>query len=169
MTMRDLSSISDIREARHVSRDCPYCHGEGLATIYHADYDGWKPFVEVPGPNGTTFRRLTRTTAYCHCCAGQWIAETHRRESTEIFNRMNIMDEIINKYKRGLTLWFPEDPTAAYADDSEIPDWKSFREQLAAKPVVKTLPKPEPDGSRTEAYREMGLPGPNRREEPPAC
>jgi hypothetical protein len=58
-----------------------------------------------------------------------------------------------------LKRWSPVDPRFADVDEMEPPDWKAFRRELAAigRNGVLRIVRPEYEGSRAQARREMGI------------
>lgn len=156
--MLDISGLPDVAAAQAASRDCPYCSGFGLATVYRAGYDG-RTVEDDCDVNGKPFRRLMVTTDYCVCAAGRWIMANHQTESREIFARMNDLWDLLD-YGKG-SCWSPNDPTLALAkfDPSDVPDWKAFRRLIASGPVTK---------SAREALREPAPAVPSWKSLPPA-
>lgn len=156
--MLDLEGIADIYAAREASRGCEYCSAEGLATIFHEDYDGTCPYVTEPDPRGYPRRRLTRTVAYCVCTVGRWVMFEHQKHSKDLFARINDLHHIIDSRRSGC-LWSTVDPNARERPDSP----KSARDlispgtlaALAAQSIIRV--RPIDPGDQDLARREMGI------------
>ncbi len=60
----------DRSEVERVSRDCPFCEGNGMVTVYHPT------FTDDPVGQAADGRRYpTAIAAHCRCDAGNWIRE----------------------------------------------------------------------------------------------
>jgi hypothetical protein len=153
--MLDVESLSGIIAAREASRTCEYCCGEGIATIYHIDYDGTCPYVIEHDERGQERKRITRTVAYCVCAAGRWIMFEHQTNSKDVFAKISDLHTIIGWEKSGC-LWSPKDRSIVDANSPKT--WKEFRERIANGPsVIKQIPRPRYEGNRAQARREMGI------------
>ena len=73
-------------EVERVSRDCPFCEGNGMVTVYHprfgSDSADWSP-------DGR--RYPTVIAAHCRCAVGKWIRE---RVPPEIQARIPRVEDI---------------------------------------------------------------------------
>jgi hypothetical protein len=58
-------------QARTVSRDCAYCGGHGMVTVYHHRYRG----SSINQSRETKRLYAATTAAHCRCQLGQWIRD----------------------------------------------------------------------------------------------
>ena len=107
---RGVKPGSSTREAvRDESRDCPYCNGNGLTTVW----------AEMPD----AARRIPETAAaYCCCPHGRFIKRTHADKSPELARSIPDLGEVLDGIKRG---WLAHPPGC--------PEWLP-REALAELP-----------------------------------
>jgi hypothetical protein len=119
------SSDSEQREAAAKSRECIYCHGEGMLTIFHHEYKG-QPQIEVTNRDGEVRKITARIAAHCVCPLGEW---TRSKCPADIVKRIPSLHAVLT----GQINWTIHDPTLPNVPD-EVPDWKAFREDLAAMP-----------------------------------
>lgn len=92
--------------AEQASRDCPYCCGQGIVTVYHPRYSGHPIEVTQDG------RRYTAiAAAHCRCEYGVWIRD---HLPPEIQARAPRVDDIC----RGRSDWLLVSPL----EDREYPD-----------------------------------------------
>jgi len=133
--MLDITNMT-VEAARKVARGCEYCHGEGLATIFHRLYDG-APYVSRPAADGTPRRWVTRTTAYCVCEAGRVIAMNHQKHSPDAFAKMKDLAEIVDDLANGREQpWSPDDPTDTHDPTAS---WSKLRAQMVRTPPVQAV------------------------------
>ena len=84
--------------AELASRDCPFCRGQGLVTVYHPQ------FVGNPIEAAKDGRRYSAmTAAHCRCALGVWIRD---RLPPEIQARIPRVEDIC----RGRSSWLLESP-----------------------------------------------------------
>ena len=154
--MLDIETLEGMAEAREISRGCEFCSAEGLATIFHVDYDGGCPYVTDFDPRGYPRRRLTRTVAYCVCPAGRTMMFEHQKHSKDLFTRITDLEDII-LWKRSGCLWSTHDPNARERPDSPR-TWKEAATlaTVAAAAII-TRVYPQADADRERARREMGI------------
>ncbi len=57
-------------EVERLSRDCPFCGGNGMVTVYHPRFE-----AESVGQARDGRRFATTIAAHCRCDAGKWIRE----------------------------------------------------------------------------------------------
>ncbi len=92
--------------ARALSRNCHFCHGEGLATIFNPRYTG-SAVGYVFDRQGNRKPVCMRTTAYCLCAAGRKIMILHQANKDSRPMMHDIHDVIAGKYHS----WVVDDPT----------------------------------------------------------
>ena len=87
-------SVATTREAAEaVSKDCTYCGGAGLTTVWHPAPD---PANGVP----------PTTVAYCVCPVGRWIENAHRRSFPDARKRFADLADV----HAGKSRWLAEAP-----------------------------------------------------------
>jgi hypothetical protein len=120
-------------------------------TAWHKQYVG-QPVIIQRSQDGTRTRQVAlRVAVHCNCELGEWMRGRMNPEDVE---RMLKIDDIL----KGRINWVLYDPTAAYVDDSEVPDWRGFREELASRPlpflrVQGDEPRPDPSVLRETLKR----------------
>ena len=60
----------DRSEVERLSRDCPFCQGNGMVTVYHPRFAN-----DTVGMASDGRRYPTAIAAHCRCDAGNWIRE----------------------------------------------------------------------------------------------
>lgn len=142
----------------HRCAQCSYCHGQGLVTIFHDRYDG-QPYIRLKNRHGITKLFALRVAVTCVCPLGFWM-KGQRDPEDATAQRHATID--LQKVIEGLVPWGMTDPTAPAVDHGEVPDWKSFHDLYPGTKLGRavTRVRPEPNGSRHGAYREMGEPLP---------
>ena len=91
---------TDFDIARAESRDCEFCQGTGLHTVFAPGYDGNPTQFDHAG-----FVYVARTTATCRCPLGRFIRS---RWSEDVRRRTPEVEMIC----QGRSTWSLDDPTA---------------------------------------------------------
>ncbi len=81
------------------SRDCPFCGGCGMASVYAPQHDGtglYRRGDETPFP--------TVVGAHCCCSLGRWMRD---RNKQDIRQRVPSVQDVLD----GKSRWTLEDPT----------------------------------------------------------
>lgn len=120
---------SDRESAERESKDCPYCGGHGMATIFHSCYTG-DPVIEVDG------RRIAgRAAAHCVCKLGEWMRS---KVDAETRKRIPALVDCLE----GRSVYQADDPTIdREADWFEPIGWREMVERLADRSRVEEVPK----------------------------
>jgi hypothetical protein len=111
------------------SKDCEFCHGQGVATVYASGYNR-SPLLR--DHDGRPY--VARTMAHCHCPLGRFLRmaskEDVRRATPEV---ANILD--------GYSTWSLDDPTEEALDDPSRPvtkkDFTSLRRKIESQKMLK--------------------------------
>ncbi len=109
----DISSL-DAAGARHASRGCGYCDGQGFATIYRPDYNG-SPVLTLISSDGTERNVVARATAYCECAFGRWLMVNHKKHAPDIYARTPDFCDIRGKS----SYWLEHDPTLPHPSEPQ--------------------------------------------------
>ncbi|CEF48291.1 unnamed protein product [uncultured bacterium] len=113
------SPEADRDAAAAASRDCPYCSGAGLCTIYHRDYDG-NPTITVGEKDA-----VARYAAHCVCDLGRWM-----RGHTEPEMLKRIPD--LRRTLDGAVPWTWRDPTVPDGAEVDGATWRERAEWVRA-------------------------------------
>jgi hypothetical protein len=114
-------------EVERLSRDCPFCAGHGMVSVYHPSLKSSSVGTTSDG------RRFPATiSAHCRCTAGCWIRE---RIPPELRARIPRVEDIC----LGRSRWLLIPPGAAH--DTVFPDRPVTREDFAR--LTKRLPRPQ--------------------------
>jgi hypothetical protein len=122
---------SPLECAKADSRDCPFCHGEGMATVYAPGYSS-----HAIGVAGNYQRHVLRTMATCRCALGQYMRAAMK---DDVRRRTPDVEQIA----QGRSEWLLDDPTEEpLADPSALADeaswrnlWRQIRESRITKPI----------------------------------
>ena len=104
-------------EVERASRDCPFCEGHGMVTVYHPRFGS-----DSPDQSQEARRYPTAIAAHCRCAAGKWIRE---RVPPEIQARIPRVEDICLGRSRWLLI-----PRGSERD-LMIPDRPVTREDFA--------------------------------------
>ena len=91
------TSAMDI--ARANSKDCEYCNGEGMVTVYAPNYDG-SPFAIT----ASGIKYASRVVAHCLCPLGKFIRAATKED---VRRRIPEVSSIVDRESR----WLLKDPT----------------------------------------------------------
>jgi hypothetical protein len=111
----DVTSM-DHDAAEKASRECPRCGGQGLTDIFKAGYEG-SAVKQGRDQSGKAFTIVMRTSAYCVCSMGRWLAENHKKRCKDVYARIPDLYDVL----AGKTNWLAEDPR-------KLPPVKTFAE-----------------------------------------
>lgn len=121
------ANTSPIESARHESRHCPTCGGNGLVTVWR---DPSGPVVDVI---------LATQAAYCDDCPlGKLIEETHRLKAPDVRKRMSWRSTLLANG------WLPHPPGL---DDRHVAAHRHFTAAELVKAWTAPAPAPQPDNS----------------------
>lgn len=144
---------SDLRKnLEYRCRDCEWCAGQGLKTIFHDRYTGL-PYIELKRhSDGQVKKYALRCAVPCVCILGQWIREQHEQEATAV--RQPRLEDVIE----GRIPWTIFDPSLPPDKPADPKTWAEFRQKLASTGSngVLKLVKPEYEGNSNQARRSMG-------------
>ena len=144
-------NASDLRKnLEYRCRDCEWCYGQGLPTIFHDRYDGL-PYVQLKRHDGTSRKYAMRVAVPCVCNLGLWIRDQHEQEATHV-KQLYLADVI-----EGRIPWTLFDPSAPPVDPDEPKTWAELNRRLAdgERPGIRHV-QPRFEGNRKQAYFEMG-------------
>lgn len=123
---------SVIDAARSDSRDCPFCDGEGMITVYAPLYKGE---VFVVTPDGRKY--VARTTAHCRCRLGRYM-----RAQTKEEIRRSIPD--VEDIATGRSRWLVVSPIEKPLVDSSSPvdeaSWRKWWRRVRVSRIAKPIP-----------------------------
>ncbi len=127
-------SASALAIATADSRDCAFCSGQGMATVYAPGYTG-SAIAQLPDGR----RYVARTTAHCMCPLGRFVRaaakEDVRRRTPEV-----------GDIAQGRSHWSLDDPTEEPVDNPTAPvDAAAFRRlwrQIHVSRIAKPVPCP---------------------------
>ncbi len=106
-------SADSMEEARAKSYGCPFCCGQGLATVFHVNYDG-HAVATTKDDTGHEVSKVMRTVVYCSCAAGMKTSILHQQSSKGVFQKLaSVHDVLHERYPH----WTLDDPTTS--DDDE--------------------------------------------------
>jgi hypothetical protein len=125
-------------EVERLSRDCPFCEGNGMVTVYHPRFA-----ADSVGNSQDGRRYATAIAAHCRCDAGNWIRE---RVPPELQARIPRVEDICLGRSRWLLI--PPGPE----HDLSFPDRPPTREDFSR--LVKRPPRAQ---KQTAAQIEAAL------------
>lgn len=122
---------SPLECAQADSRDCPFCDGQGMATVYAPGYNS-----HAVGVARNYQRHVLRTMAFCRCALGQYMRAMAK---DDVRRRTPEVEEIA----QGRSQWLLDDPTEEPLVDPSSPAdeaswrnlWRQIRESRIAKPI----------------------------------
>lgn len=118
--------------ARADSRDCPFCDGEGMITVYAPGYTGCEIAM-----TRDSIPYVARTTGHCICKLGRYM-----RSQTKEDIRKRIPD--IDDVAQGRSRWLTVDPTEKPCPNADDPvDEASFRKwwrRIRVSRIAKQIP-----------------------------
>ena len=94
------------REAEDKSRQCPYCRGAGLVSVFHPAYDTHRTLMREVLYFGEIVTRPIQAivAAHCLCPMGEWI---RTRTDPDILHRIPLLADVLS----GRSRWLAQDPT----------------------------------------------------------
>lgn len=140
--------------------DCLHCRGAGLVSVFHGRYTG-EPYIRLKRPDGSARAFALRVALTCVCPLGEWIEQARDKgDATAI----RVERLTLAKVLEGRVPWSTTDPTAPPESPGEVADWKTFHEQYPGSKMGRAVHRvrPEPNGNRHAAYREMAEPLPGK-------
>jgi hypothetical protein len=139
-----MPSIRQNLEQRY--RECPYCAGEGLVTIYHDRYTG-KPYVELKTRRGEVRRFALLLAIPCICPLGSFMRDERTNGEATKIQELNL-----NHVLEGHIKWSIYDPTLPKIDDGEVPEPGRLRSMIEK---MSSAPKRARDVLREQRKREQ--------------
>jgi len=107
--------------AKHESRNCQLCSGDGWAPVYNPRFRGDPVETEIDARTGQR-QVLMRLNAYCVCPMGRKIAVLHQQSSKDVFLRTpDYHDVVAGRYPN----WQTENPALRDAepiDQARLPE-----------------------------------------------
>ncbi len=110
-----------ISACKFQSRDCPFCSGIGLATIFNPRYEGSPVLYEFDDQCGEK-SKVMRSVAYCVCTAGVKVLTIHQAHAKDVYHCIPELNDVL--YER-LPNWVADDPTArelTVSEEQKLPD-----------------------------------------------
>lgn len=113
-------------------RDCEFCRGKGLYTIFDVRYEGLD-YVEQKSPDGRLHRFVRIDTIPCICPLGSWIRDTRQQEATTV-RQINLQHVI--EGQQHVRNWSLTDPRFKHIDPKKPAEPGMLRAIINEIPTV---------------------------------
>lgn len=117
----------DRKDVEAESRNCPYCSGGGIATVFHRNYNGNRTAKDVDPLSGLEFTIVASHPAACVCPHGRWLL-AHQQKSGGPLGFWDAKQFAEGTKSRDYSLLNPiAPPIDADTHESHVEFWKRFK------------------------------------------